>query len=65
MNAVEGLYSALERADRRCHIRQEALSGSTQHPKFAHAAFLLETPQKDHAAHARNLDVLRAFVEPM
>src|SRR5205085_5985600 len=45
------------------HIGREALCRIAQHPKLSHAAFLLETPQDTIGDDARNLDVLRNFVE--
>lgn len=45
------------------HIGLEALRRIAQHPKLSHAAFLLETPQDTIGDDARNLDVLRIFVE--
>jgi len=45
------------------HIGREALCRIAQHPKLSHAAFLLETPQDETGDDARNLDVLRSFVE--
>jgi deoxyribonuclease-4 len=55
------------RVDRHWHIGQghiglEAMRRVARHPKLAHAAFLLETPQEDPDADARNIDTLRAFV---
>jgi deoxyribonuclease-4 len=44
------------------HIGADALRRVAQHPKLAHAAFLLETPQDEQADDERNLAVLRAFV---
>ena len=44
------------------HIGHDALRRVAQHPKLAHAAFLLETPQEDPEADANNLAVLRSFV---
>ena len=44
------------------HIGHEALRRVARHPKLAHAAFLLETPQDEQADDARNLEVLRAFI---
>ncbi|HEX5709405.1 MAG TPA: deoxyribonuclease IV [Pyrinomonadaceae bacterium] len=45
------------------HIGAEALARVARHPKLAHAAFLLETPQDEAGDDARNLSALRAFVE--
>ena len=45
------------------HIGRDALCRVAQHPKLSHAAFLLETPQDETGDDARNLDVLRSFVE--
>jgi deoxyribonuclease-4 len=45
------------------HIGSEALARVAQHPKLAHAAFLLETPQDENGDDARNLAMLRSFVE--
>ncbi|MFL6207835.1 MAG: deoxyribonuclease IV [Pyrinomonadaceae bacterium] len=44
------------------HIGRAALCRVAQHPKLAHAAFLLETPQDEQADDERNLATLRAFV---
>ncbi len=44
------------------HIGREALRRAARHPKLAHAAFLLETPQDEIGDDARNLAVLRSFV---
>jgi hypothetical protein len=33
------------------------------HPGLAHAAFLLETPQDEQGDDARNLEVLRSFIQ--
>ena len=44
------------------HIGREALRRIARHPKLAHAAFLLETPQDEIGDDARNLAVLRSFV---
>lgn len=46
----------------RGHIGREALRRIAQHPKLAHAAFLLETPQDDPKEEKRNLAALRSFV---
>lgn len=45
------------------HIGREALRRVAQHPKLAHAAFLLETPQDAPGDDERNLKILRSFVE--
>jgi deoxyribonuclease-4 len=45
------------------HIGREALRRFAQHPKLAHAAFILETPYDDPRADLRNLETLRSFVE--
>jgi deoxyribonuclease-4 len=47
----------------RGHIGLDAMRRIAQHPKLAPAAFLLETPQDETGDDARNLDVLRSFVE--
>ncbi|HEY0544986.1 MAG TPA: deoxyribonuclease IV [Pyrinomonadaceae bacterium] len=47
------------------HIGEDALRRVAQHPKLAHAAFLLETPQDDLRDDVRNLEVLRSFVSEM
>ncbi|HKQ52169.1 MAG TPA: deoxyribonuclease IV [Pyrinomonadaceae bacterium] len=44
------------------HIGSHALARVASHPKLAHAAFLLETPQDETGDDARNLDALRSFV---
>lgn len=44
------------------HIGAEALRRVARHPKLAHAAFLLETPQDETGDDRRNLDALRSFV---
>ena len=46
----------------RGHIGRDALCRIAQHPKLAHAAFLLETPQDDPKDEKRNLAALRSFV---
>ncbi|HEX8922784.1 MAG TPA: deoxyribonuclease IV [Pyrinomonadaceae bacterium] len=56
------------RVDRHWHIGQghigsEALARIARHPSLAHAAFLLETPQDEQGDDARNLEVLRSFVQ--
>ncbi len=45
------------------HIGGEALRRVARHPKFAHAAFILETPYDDPRADLQNLNLLRSFVE--
>src|SRR5258707_1165761 len=45
------------------HIGREALRRFAQHPKLAHAAFILETPYDDPRADLKNLQTLRTFVE--
>ena len=44
------------------HIGAEALSRVARHPRLAHAAFLLETPQDETGDDRRNLEALRSFV---
>ena len=44
------------------HIGSEALGRVARHPGLAQAAFLLETPQDEPGDDARNLNMLRAFV---
>jgi deoxyribonuclease-4 len=44
------------------HIGAEALARVARHPKLAHAAFLLETPQDETGDDERNLAALRGFV---
>jgi deoxyribonuclease-4 len=44
------------------HIGADALRRVARHPKLAHAAFLLETPQDEQGDDARNLEVLRSFI---
>lgn len=46
------------------HIGREALRRVAQHPKLAHAAFILETPYDDPRADLKNLETLRSFVNP-
>jgi deoxyribonuclease-4 len=43
------------------HIGLQAMRRLARHPKLAHAAFLLETPQDETGDDARNLEVLRSF----
>jgi len=45
------------------HIGTEALRRVAQHPRLAHAAFILETPYDDPRADLKNLNLLRSFVE--
>jgi deoxyribonuclease IV len=45
------------------HIGTEALRRLAQHPKLAHAAFILETPYDDPRADLKNLNMLRSFVD--
>jgi deoxyribonuclease-4 len=45
------------------HIGADALRRVAQHPKLAHAAFILETPYDDPRADLKNLNALRSFVE--
>jgi len=56
------------RVDRHWHIGEgyigtEALRRVAQHPKLAHAAFILETPYDDPRADLKNLNMLRSFVD--
>ena len=44
------------------HIGAEALRRVASHPKLAHAAFLLETPQDELGDDARNLAALRSYL---
>jgi deoxyribonuclease-4 len=44
------------------HIGREALRRFAQHPKLAHAAFILETPYDDPRVDLKNLEALRSFV---
>jgi deoxyribonuclease-4 len=46
------------------HIGAAALARVAREPRLAHAAFLLETPQDELGDDARNLDMLRSFIEP-
>jgi deoxyribonuclease-4 len=55
------------RVDRHWHIGQghiggEALRHVAQHPRLAHAAFVLETPYKLPADNLPNIEALRSFV---
>src|SRR5258706_16096210 len=45
------------------HIGRAALCRVAQHPKLAHAAFILETPYDDPRADVKNLQALRSFVD--
>ena len=45
------------------HIGSDALRRFAQHPKLAHAAFILETPYDDPRADLKNLNMLRSFVD--
>lgn len=45
------------------HIGSDALRRVAQHPKLAHAAFILETPYADPRADLKNLNMLRSFVD--
>ena len=45
------------------HIGREGLRRFAQHPKLAHAAFILETPYDDPRADLKNLKMLRSFVD--
>jgi deoxyribonuclease-4 len=45
------------------HIGADALRRVAQHPKLAHAAFILETPYDDPRADLKNLNMLRSFVD--
>ncbi len=45
------------------HIGTDALRRVAQHPKLAHAAFILETPYDDPRADLKNLIMLRSFVD--
>lgn len=44
------------------HIGAEALRRVAQHPKLAHAAFILETPYDNPRVDLKNLQMLRSFV---
>jgi deoxyribonuclease IV len=46
------------------HIGSDALRRVAQHPRLAHAAFILETPYDDPRADLKNLRALRSFVDP-
>ncbi|MBD0370499.1 MAG: deoxyribonuclease IV [Pyrinomonadaceae bacterium] len=45
------------------HIGSEALRRVASHRALSHAAFLLETPQDELGEDARNLEVLRSFIQ--
>ena len=45
------------------HIGREALRRVAQHPKLAHAAFILETPYKAPEDNLPNINALRSFVD--
>ncbi len=45
------------------HIGRDSLRRVAQHPKLAHAAFILETPYDDPRTDLQNLNMLRSFVE--
>ena len=45
------------------HIGRDALRRVAQHPKLAHAAFILETPYDDPRADLKNLKMLRSFLD--
>src|SRR5205823_13458231 len=45
------------------HIGREGLRRFAQHPRLAHAAFILETPYDDPRADLKNLQTLRSFVD--
>jgi deoxyribonuclease-4 len=45
------------------HIGAEALARVARHPSLAQAAFLLETPQDEPGDDARNVQMLRSFVQ--
>lgn len=44
------------------HIGSAALKRVAQHPRLAHAAFILETPYVDPRVDVKNINLLRAFV---
>ena len=65
-NDSRAVYNS--RVDRHWHIGQghigsDALRRVARHPKLRHAAFILETPLDDPAAHLRNVEMLRSFVK--
>jgi deoxyribonuclease-4 len=45
------------------HIGSDALRRVAQHPRLAHAAFILETPYDDPRADLKNLYALRSFLK--
>ncbi|MEO8435001.1 MAG: TIM barrel protein [Pyrinomonadaceae bacterium] len=45
------------------HIGREALRRVAQHPKLAHAAFILETPYKLPEDNLPNINALRSFLD--
>lgn len=56
------------RVDRHWHIGEGQIGGDAlrrvaQHPKLAHAAFILETPYDNPRADLKNLNMLRSFVD--
>ena len=58
------------RVDRHWHIGEgyigrDALCRVAQHPKLAHAAFILETPYDDPRVDLKNLEALRSFVSTL
>ena len=55
--------SLVERAGVLPGERSDALRRVAQHPKLAHAAFILETPYDDPRADLKNLNMLRSFVD--
>jgi deoxyribonuclease-4 len=64
-NDSRAVYNS--RVDRHWHIGQghigkDALRRVAQHPKLAHAAFILETPYEDPRTDLQNLNMLRSFV---
>lgn len=64
-NDSRAVYNS--RVDRHWHIGQghigtDALRRVAQHPKLAHAAFILETPYDDPRRDLQNLNMLRSFV---
>ncbi len=64
-NDSRAVYNS--RVDRHWHIGEgyigsDALRRVAQHPKLAHAAFILETPYDDPRADLENLNKLRSFV---
>jgi deoxyribonuclease-4 len=64
-NDSRAVYNS--RVDRHWHIGQgyigeQALRRVAQHPKLAHAAFILETPYDDPRTDLQNLNMLKSFV---